>query len=458
MGSKTNSIIGISKENFDQRIKEELFIVQSARLLPLLKPLGGEKALTSIFLSSIKLIKEFKEDIFKEANIKNGSKVFVCTEVTLKLNKNDTNKDKFDGLIIVVDRSNKIIDSAILEMKNKNNPIRKEQTENYIALADTFSINKLITISNQFVSKPSQFPIDVKRKNSVNLYHFSWAYVLTLGKILLYKNIHNINDEDQVEIMKEVLYYFENKESGVLIDCLDMGTDWHKVVESILSTSSCLNLEKNVLLRAVLSWHQEEQDLALKLSREMGQLVETESVQFNKDINKRFKNDIDSLCSTKSLTSIYKAINLTTPITLYAEMGTRIGVSVNITPSSSLKTSYAKIKWILDLINKCKNQNSEEYNKFEKNVNVELWIEVILKRASTSREANIDYLKDGEDIQKFVSKFGEKEIKEFKFVVRYINTRIFKESKNFINVLEDLVLNFYKVFLNDTSITKIITK
>ena len=55
--------------------------LQKARLIPLLKT-GDEGALSSIFLSSLRLIKEYRESIFKEIKLKKGGQAYYFTEVT----------------------------------------------------------------------------------------------------------------------------------------------------------------------------------------------------------------------------------------------------------------------------------------------------------------------------------------------------------------------------------------
>ena len=85
---KLKKIIGLEKTEFDSYLKAEennqqkrQILVRPARLIPVLKP-GDEMALTSIFLSSIKLIKEFRDNIFKEIKFPKGGKCFYYTEVS----------------------------------------------------------------------------------------------------------------------------------------------------------------------------------------------------------------------------------------------------------------------------------------------------------------------------------------------------------------------------------------
>ncbi|WP_296314879.1 hypothetical protein [Winogradskyella sp. UBA3174] len=95
-------------------------------------------------------------------------------------------------------------------MKNKNNGIDKVQIESYLSISKSLKINKLVTISNEFVADSSHSAINVKVPRNIFSYHFSWTYLITKGRLLLFKNDLQIQDNDQVEIMSEALSYFES--------------------------------------------------------------------------------------------------------------------------------------------------------------------------------------------------------------------------------------------------------
>ena len=75
-------------------------------------------ALTSIFLSTIKLVKEYRDSIFKEIKLNRSGKVYYYTEACFpELNEPEHKKARIDGLIIVVVKG-VIVDAAFFEMKN----------------------------------------------------------------------------------------------------------------------------------------------------------------------------------------------------------------------------------------------------------------------------------------------------------------------------------------------------
>jgi hypothetical protein len=55
---------------------------------------------------------------------------------------------------------------------------------------------------------------------------------MTLGQLLLFENNDDIEDSDQVEIMREALHYFENPISGVR-GYLNMKPGWKALSEKI---------------------------------------------------------------------------------------------------------------------------------------------------------------------------------------------------------------------------------
>ena len=65
MSAKPTKLIGMSVNDFNSLISsgEELHL-QPARLIPFYKP-GDEMAITSIFLSALRLIDEFRDQIFR---------------------------------------------------------------------------------------------------------------------------------------------------------------------------------------------------------------------------------------------------------------------------------------------------------------------------------------------------------------------------------------------------------
>ena len=159
---KLTRIVGLQKSEFDSYVNDKAvnqkhqILLRPSRLIPILKP-GDEMALTSILLSSIKLIKEFRNNIFKEIKFPKGGKCFYYTEVSFP--DSEFKESRIDGLIINV--SGGIIkDAVFFEMKSGVNKLEKLQIERYIKVAKQFKVDKLVTVSNEFVSDSKESPIE----------------------------------------------------------------------------------------------------------------------------------------------------------------------------------------------------------------------------------------------------------------------------------------------------------
>ena len=289
-GSKISKLIGLSFTDFKSLVRDGKEIhLQAARLIPFYKP-GDEMALTSIFMSAMRLVKEFRKNVSKAISLTPSGTIHIFTEIEFLL----FDKKRIDGLIIIV-KGNKIVDAVLIEVKNKNNELDAKQIKNYASIAKKYGVNKLLTISNQFVSFPTQSPINVKTPKSVSLYHLSWSYILTIAHILLIENDNNIDDTDQVEIMKEVVNYFESQNSGV-VGFSQMKQGWTEVVQKTNAGAS-LKINDQSVDETVSSWLEEERDMSLILSRELGLLVKSGHNKYKNDLQGRINSEKRSLAA-----------------------------------------------------------------------------------------------------------------------------------------------------------------
>ena len=192
---KLTKIIGLKKSEFDTMVKlpDSPIQLRPARLIPALKT-GDEMALTSIFLSTLKLVKEFRDSIFKEIKLSRNGRLYFYTEVCFP----KIDKSRIDGLILVT-KKDIITEAAFVEVKSKRDEIEELQIKKYIDIAKKLKVGTLVTISNQFVSSPEQSPLKIST-GKFNLFHLSWSHIITLGHILLFDNDNDIEDVDQVEI------------------------------------------------------------------------------------------------------------------------------------------------------------------------------------------------------------------------------------------------------------------
>ena len=430
MIKKLNKLVGIKKTEFDDYVNDGQIHLSNARLIPTFK-VGDELTLTSIFLSALRLIKEFRYTMFSEVKLPKGGKAYYYTEASFK---DIDSSSRVDGLLIIV-VGGVIKEAAFFEMKNKNNQLEEEQIKKYIELAKKLKVSKIITVSNQFVGHSSHTPLDIRTPKSITLHHFSWTYIKTIGQLLLFKNDVNIEDEDQVELMNEVLTYLEDKASGVT-GYHQMKKGWVDVVESINSNKKLLMSDKSVE-DAVLSWHEEENDLSLILSREIGLLVTNNYPKAK--LKGRLKDDIKKLVTKHFLKSSLVVKRAVSNIDITTNFNTRtISMNVNLIPPLD-KGTKARIGWLIRQVENCRKKQSDLFEKTSK----ELWIEANVKFSSN------DIILKYDDIDSLYDLASNKEIISFKIIYTNDLGKKFSSSRKFVEIIETMILTYYKCYVQN---------
>ncbi|MEC4685948.1 MAG: hypothetical protein VST71_09490 [Nitrospirota bacterium] len=425
MDKKLTKIVGLKKDDFDEFISSGELKLRKARLLPFFKP-GDEMALTSVILSSIRLINEFRKKIFSDCKLMGGGQIYVFTEVSFP----QFPEYRVDGLLLIV-KSGIIKDAAIFEMKNGNDILNKEQIEHYQEVAKAYSIPKLVTISNQFVSEPTQCPVNIKTIKNVDIFHFSWSYLLTIAHVLLFKNDANIEDADQVEIMREVVNYLEYDKSGVF-GLNHMKAGWSETIEKI-NAGANLKINDPYVCDAVYSWQQEEKDMALILSRHLGVLVDSGETKYKSNLKARLEDDKKSLINKKQLVSTLRVKDAVSDIKIMGLLEKRsVEMFVSLKAPHD-KTLRGQLGWIKRQIENCKKKNEAIFEKLKKGV----LIETKIKNSHKAERMSILNFDEMIDILK------NKEIKEFKIVLIKDFGKQFASSKKFVELIEHMLIDFY---------------
>ena len=436
MGNPINKIVGIKKSEFDESIKSKDGIrLRRARLIPLSKP-GDEMALTSIFLSSLKLVDEFKQHLFKELKLQNGGKVYVYTEVAFPEFKDS----RIDGLILVV-KAGIIKDAALLEMKNKSHELEMAQVERYIQVAKALKIPKLITVSNQFVSEVTQSPLKLKPLKSVQVFHLSWSHILTLAHVLLFKNDMNIRDEDQVRIMEEIVAFFESPVSGVL-GVTQMRAGWDELTKNI-HAGSHIKTNDPLVNEAVLSWQQQERDMALMLSRKVGVFVKSGQKKFKTDLAGRLASDCKKLVESKTLDSMLIVKNAVSDISvkgLFEKKAVEMSVRLVIPADKTVK---GQIGWMKRQIETCrkKSVDSRLSIAIDSLIDTELKIDINVKHSKNTIRVPFNSL------DTILDEISKKELNNFSVVLVKDFRSAFTSRKKFVMTLELMLLDFYRGFV-----------
>jgi len=420
---KLSKLIGLSKSEFDEVVKQKgndsQITLRPARLIPALKT-GDEMALTSVFLSTIKLVKEFRDILFRELKLSRNGKAYYYTEVCFP----KIDKCRIDGLIIIT-KKNIISEAIFIEVKSKKDDINKDQIEKYIKIAKQLKVNSLLTVSNEFVSNPEQSPLKLKT-GKFNLFHFSWSHIITQGHILLFDNDNDIEDVDQVEIMKEALCYIEHPLAGANGFVSMKG--WKNLSNDIRAKVP-LNRNDEELESAINSWYQEEADIALILSRNLGILAKTPLRN-----EASLKKDKVKLIKDFSLSGQVSVKDAVSDIKILVDFERRsVSLKNSISPPKNIGT-VARISWIKKQIENCK---KSEKSIFEK-LNDKVWIEADIKFARENLKVNFNNIEELYELSK------GKEIQQFYVSVMDGFGTKFPQEKNFVILFEQLVLNYYE--------------
>ncbi|MCE7740778.1 MAG: hypothetical protein GPJ50_15545 [Candidatus Heimdallarchaeota archaeon] len=425
MEKKFTSLIGISKREFDDFISNETIQLRPARLIPMLK-LGDEMALTSVILSSVRMIKEFRNMILSDLKMMKGGQIFVYTEIIFPL----LDDSRIDGLAIIV-KGGIIKDAAIFEMKNEAKELDPKQILKYIEIARKYEIPRLVTVSNQFVSEPTQFPLQIKSSKNISLFHFSWSYLLTLANILLFEKNINIEDKDQVEIMKEVVSYLEDGRSGIC-GFNQMKPGWKEIIEKI-NSGTRIKFNDPDLNETVSSWQQEEKDMALILSKKLGAFVNSVNSKYKGNLKAREEDDKRKLIDSMKLSSIFKIKGAVSDIKVSALFRKRtIEMSISLKAPED-KTLRGQVGWMKKQIDTCNKKSSDTF-EIVKN---EIMIEVTIKNSSRIERFHLEKIED------IIEELKNKELREFKIVYIKDFGKSFSNRKKFVEIIEKMIIDYY---------------
>ncbi|MDC3399819.1 hypothetical protein OAW78_00660 [Schleiferiaceae bacterium] len=425
------SLINSSYSDFQKAISDGHLRAREARLIPVLKA-GDEMALASVFLSSLKYVKEYREKFFKAIKFKKTTKLYYFTEVAFA--SKEYSSSRLDGLILSV-ANDKIKDAVILEFKGKNGIIDPIQIEQYITLnKSTFKADKLVSISPEYVPDVDHLPyVPIGRSKTVSLYHFSWSHLKNIASLLLFQNGDNIEDEDQVNILNEVLYYLESDVNG-LKGFSQMKSGWKNVVEAI---KTGVPPKKEDLDEAVQSWLEEQTDMSHLLSSELGVPVTTSSVKKDGDLGKKLKSETAQLLKTNQLKFKLMIKDVVSDIDVVADFRNEtVEMSIQLdSPSEDNKKNRARLTWLNNQLKKAQEKETEVFNSLSEL----LFIDVSVKFGRQPiRYKLTDFHLAWEEL------VNEKDITSYNIVAVNDLGAKFKSNRKFVELIEQMMFDFYQ--------------
>lgn len=334
------------------KLPDYLATGEPARLIPVVADTSREQRSTSVLLAGMRSVRELREALLRSIGVRIGSRATLdaWTEVSFVNSEKTKPSDRPDGLLVI--KTGKNTWRALVEAKIGNAELDAEQLSRYIQQAKQHKIDAVITISNQFTALPTHHPVTLPKSmtRGIELYHWSWMYILTQATLLLEKD--NVDDEDQAFILQEVLRYFEHDSAG--INSFDrMNREWKDVVSKVQSGATLARTSGEVQ-NTVSSWHQEQRDICLLMSRKIGENVNIKLSRAHRtDPLQRLRDDSEQLVKNKTLSFVLSVPHAAADLEVVAHLAKRtIRCSMKVQAPTDRKSTRARVNWIIRQLTK----------------------------------------------------------------------------------------------------------
>lgn len=402
--------------------EDDLLETKKARLFPLGNT-TDENQTTSIFLSSLSAVKEYREELLSElgiTKIKNrNTSLHVYTEIY-----NDEKTERPDGLIVLASgKNNPVIEwICFVEAKVKNNYLDSSQIERYIEYAKSVGIDTILTISNEITTTPQETPIITKKAKGFNLFHWSWTYLKVMTTRQLRTNV--IVDEDHVYILSELRRYFDDHKN--ITNFTNMGSEWKTSVQRIYDNVT-KKLHADDINNVVSSYKQEEMDVALQLTDNTDYYVRLLTKR-NEDRSETLADELtESRCMN---TTFYVGDDKKNSFNVSVDLGAKnISCSCHVTVDNG--KAQAQTSALLKMLDPASTENimvSAVYNRNK--------FEPPLMLADLYEE------KKKQKPYSFLNKEHGDEVKYFELIMRRELGRDMTGTRNFVDQLERLCETF----------------
>lgn len=398
-----------------------------ARLFPVLSDTSKEGRTTSIFLSCMMCVREFGVGLLSSLRQSTGktTRIVAFTEVSFKAMPGDK-QQRPDGLLIVKTASREW--RALIEAKVGNAQLSAEQVQGYIHLAKANKIDAVITISNEFAASPEHHPLgpQIKSRGKVELFHWSWMYILTQANLLIGNDA--LSDSDQQYILREFVRFVSHGSAGV------RGFDrmppcWSELVQTV-AAGGAIPVRADTTAQTVGAWHQELRDLSLILSRQLGiQCSVKLSKQHAADPVKRLKDGCAELSAERVLRAKLDIPDAASELDVVADLSMRtIFTSMRLRAPDDRQSAKARVNWLLRQLKKA--ERAED-------------VSVRLVRRGSGADPQVPLQALLADVDRAMHEHKDIAITSFDIVLANRLGARFGQVGNFIKDLESTVPGFY---------------
>jgi hypothetical protein len=290
-----------------------------ARLIPI-SGIGSvqeaEQRATSALLAVLSAVRDLSRDLLAPLGASKAQKATVDTYIEVTT---PGKRVRPDGLIEVSYGHKRW--SAFVEVKTGANDLDADQINAYLDLAKEYSIDHLLTISNEIAMREGVHPtvgVKIRANSKVGVSHLSWSEIVSAA--LRIKRHRGVADTEQAWLLDELIRYLQHPSSGAL-DFSDMGQHWVGVREAAREetlTKRTLGIE-DVANR----WDQLLRFAALQLSAEIGHDVGIVIPRGITDQKQRTAYLVESLLHSGRLTGGLRIPNTAGDLMVEANLRTR---------------------------------------------------------------------------------------------------------------------------------------
>jgi hypothetical protein len=247
-----------------------------------------------------------------------------------------------DG-VIVVTRAGKAW-SALLEAKVAANQLEASQMNGYLDLARELDFQAVLSISNQYVTSSTDYPIEIDRRKvrRTKLHHWSWIDLLTQATVQ--KEYRGISDPDQAYILGELIRYLTDPRSGALA-FEGMGGGWTAVRDGVREQT--LRKTDEAVIITVARWDDLVRYLALSLTTELGREVRHVLPTTERTPNGRRQALTESLVTSGRLYADLQIPNVAGIFTITADLRSRQVITSTSIAAPEEGTSKGRVSWLL---------------------------------------------------------------------------------------------------------------
>ncbi|MDP9203296.1 MAG: hypothetical protein M3P26_15385 [Gemmatimonadota bacterium] len=321
-------------------IKDEKWPV--ARLIPISSASGveaQERRLASALLAVMGAVPEFGLSLLKPLGAPSG-RIETFIEVPFKLGEGRTIRP--DG-VIVVTRAGKSW-SALVEAKVASSRLDTAQMNAYLDLAKETEFEAVISISNQYVSSSTDYPIEIDRRKlrRTRLHHWSWIDLLTIATVQ--QDYRGIQDPDQAYILGELIRYLSDPRSGaVAFD--GMGSSWTSVRDGA-RVQTLRKTDPDVVAIAA-KWDDLVRYVGLMLTTALGREVRQVLTPAERTPSARRQALVDSLVAAGRLYADLQVPDVAGPLSIAADLRSRQVIASTSIEAPKEGTSKGRVSWLL---------------------------------------------------------------------------------------------------------------